>query len=242
MSVIPVVDLAGPVCCPPLQVEALATQTAGQLAPMFKALSDPIRLRLLSLIASTSEVCVCDLTDAFEVTGATISHHLRVLRETGLVDADRRGTWVYYRVKQEALDLLGGLLTGSAQPQDPSRSADLVLTPKTQTPATKTHQTQLISANPDVVRLLGDPLRAQIVRILADGPATTSHLVADTGAKQPNVSGHLKQLRQAGVVTTEPRGRFTYYRLVPETLQGAALHLADLAADARTHSDTFRDC
>ncbi|WP_308161660.1 ArsR/SmtB family transcription factor [Winogradskya consettensis] len=104
------------------------------------------------------------------------------------------------------------------------------------------HQGALISANPDVVRLLGDPLRAQIVRILAAGPATTSHLVADTGAKQPNVSGHLKQLREAGVVVPEPRGRFTYYRLVPESLQGAALHLADLAADARTHSGAFRDC
>jgi ArsR family transcriptional regulator len=92
------------------------------------------------------------------------------------------------------------------------------------------------------MRLVADPLRAQIVEILAGGPATTSHLVADTGAKQPNVSGHLKQLREAGVVVPEPRGRFTYYRLVPETLQGAALHLADLAADATAHSDTFRDC
>ncbi len=240
MSVLPVVDLEGPACCPPLQVEALATRTAGQLAPMFKALSDPIRLRLLSLIASTSEVCVCDLTDAFEVTGATISHHLRVLREAGIVAVERRGTWAYYSVKREALDLLGGLLTGSAETRDqsggPARQAA-----QARTPDADPHQSPLISANPDVVRLLGDPLRAQIVRLLADGPATTSHLVADTGAKQPNVSGHLKQLREAGVVTTEPRGRFTYYRLVPETLQGAALHLADLAADARAHSGTFRD-
>ncbi|MEU4569616.1 metalloregulator ArsR/SmtB family transcription factor [Micromonospora sp. NPDC023956] len=103
-----------------------------------------------------------------------------------------------------------------------------------------TNQVPLISASPDVVRLLADPLRARIVRILADGPATTSHLVADTGAKQPNVSGHLRQLREAGVVVAEPRGRFTYYRLVPEAVQGAALHLADLAAQARTTADTFR--
>jgi ArsR family transcriptional regulator len=231
---LPVVDLAGPVCCPPLQVEALAPQAAGQLAPMFKALSDPIRLRLLSLIASTAEVCVCDLTDAFEVTGATISHHLRVLREAGLVDVERRGTWAYYRVKREALDLLGGLLTGSTAM--PGRPED----PAPQDPGM--HQSTLISANPDVVRLLSDPLRAQIVRLLSRGPATTSHLVADTGAKQPNVSGHLRQLREAGVVVPEPRGRFTYYRLVPESLQSAALHLADLAADAAAHSDTFRDC
>jgi ArsR family transcriptional regulator len=241
MSVLPVVDRAGPVCCPPLQVQALATQTAGQLAPMFKALSDPIRLRLLSMIASTAEVCVCDLTDAFEVTGATISHHLRVLREAGMVEVERRGTWAYYRARREALDLLGELLTGSAAPQGRPAGADL-RTAERQTPAVETHQSELISANPDVVRLLGDPLRAQIVRLLADGPATTSRLVADTGAKQPNVSGHLKQLREAGVVVPEPRGRFTYYRLVPETLQGAALHLADLAADAAAHSDTFRGC
>ncbi|WP_341721299.1 metalloregulator ArsR/SmtB family transcription factor [Micromonospora sp. FIMYZ51] len=104
------------------------------------------------------------------------------------------------------------------------------------------HQGALISANPDVVRLLADPLRAQIVQILAAGPATTSHLVADTGAKQPNVSGHLKLLREAGVVTAEPRGRFTYYRLIPDALQGAALHLADLAARALAHSENFRTC
>ncbi|AGL19238.1 helix-turn-helix transcriptional regulator [Actinoplanes sp. N902-109] len=241
MSVLPVVDRTGPACCPPLQAEALATRTAGHLAPMFKALSDPIRLRLLSLIASTAEVCVCDLTDAFEVTGATISHHLRVLREAGMVAVERRGTWAYYRVNREALDRLGRLLTGSAQPQSRPAAAGAEA-PDVQTPVTGTHQRGLISASPDVVRLLGDPLRAQIVRILAGGPATTSHLVADTGAKQPNISGHLKQLRDAGVVEPEPRGRFTYYRLVPESLRGAALQLADLAADARAHSATFRDC
>ena len=64
---------------------------------MFKALGDPVRLRLMSMIASQPEVCVCDLTGAFEVSGPTISHHLRVLR-CGLVDNERRATWVYYRV------------------------------------------------------------------------------------------------------------------------------------------------
>jgi ArsR family transcriptional regulator len=233
-------------CCPPLAVQALAPDTAGRLAPMFKALSDPIRLRLLSLIASTTEVCVCDLTDAFEVTGATISHHLRVLREADLVDSERRGTWVYYRMRKETLDLLGGVLLAAEQEPAADRPA------RAEAPAVPTrretdlhpelHQPELISPNCDVVRLLADPLRAEIVRLLADGPACTSHLVADTGAKQPNVSGHLKLLREAGVVVTEPRGRFTYYRLVPETLQGAALHLADLAAHARANSDNPRDC
>jgi ArsR family transcriptional regulator len=225
-----------------MSAQALPTQTAGQLAPLFKALSDPIRLRLLSLIASTAEICVCDLTDAFEVTGATISHHLRVLREAGMVEAERRGTWVYYRVQKDALDLLGALLTGT--PAEPSTIADPAAPrrPERFDVALDVNQDSLISANPDVVRLVADPLRAQIVEILADGPATTSHLVADTGAKQPNVSGHLKLLREAGVVETEPRGRFTFYRLVPEALRGAALHLADLAASARANSGNFRAC
>src|SRR4029453_10532923 len=117
MSVLPVLDVTPAVaCCPPLSVRALPSDAAVQLAPVFKALSDPVRLRLLSLIASTTEVCVCDLTEAFEVTGATISHHLRVLRETGLVDCERRGTWVYYWIKAEALDQLGNLLVGAPQP------------------------------------------------------------------------------------------------------------------------------
>lgn len=241
---VPVLDAtAAGACCPPLSAQALAPGTAGHLAPMFKALGDPIRLRLLSLIAASAEVCVCDLTDAFDVTGATISHHLRVLRETGLVDCERRGTWVYYRLRREALDNLGGLLQAVPQgDRDPSRVAgDAARTAREPGPATATHQVELISDRPDVVRLLADPLRAQIVHLLAAGPACTSHLVADTGAKQPNVSGHLKLLREAGVVEAEPRGRFTFYRLVPEALQGAAVHLADLAERARATHDTFRD-
>ena len=85
---------------------------ADALARRFKALGDPVRLRLLSLIASRDggEVCVCELTEAFTLTGPTISHHLRVLREAGLVDAERRGTWVYYRVTPEMLASLSRLL------------------------------------------------------------------------------------------------------------------------------------
>jgi ArsR family transcriptional regulator len=223
-------------CCPPLSEQALAPEVAGRLAPLFKALSDPIRLRLLSLIASTAEVCVCDLTDAFEVTGATISHHLRVLRETGMVDCERRGTWVYYWARADALGLLGGLLATDGAIRTRSAAPAAAGTVDSRI----AHRAELISDEDDVLRLLADPLRARIVRILADGPATTSQLVTDTGAKQPNVSGHLKQLREAGVVVTEPRGRFTYYRLVPEALQGAALHLADLAAHARATGDNVR--
>lgn len=83
---------------------------------MFKAMGDPVRLRLLSLIASHEggEACVCDLTDVFELTGPTISHHLKVLREAGLITGERRGTWVYYRVLPEALGRLSDLLTPAA--------------------------------------------------------------------------------------------------------------------------------
>jgi ArsR family transcriptional regulator len=243
MSVLPVLDVApAEACCPPLAVQALAPETANHLAPMFKALSDPIRLRLLSLIAATTEICVCDLTDAFDVTGATISHHLRVLRETGLVDCERRGTWVYYWLRKEALANLGGLLLTVPHDAGEPRAVESAPRAAALVADRKKDQGAVISGNPDVVRLLADPLRARIVEILAEGPACTSHLVTDTGAKQPNVSGHLKQLREAGVVVTEPRGRFTFYRLVPEVLQGAALHLADLAASARAHRDDFRDC
>lgn len=97
-------------CCPPLAVRALDTDQAAAVAPMFKALGDPVRLRLMSMIASSDEACVCDLTDAFELSGPTISHHLKVLREAGLVDGERRGTWVYYRARPAALHQLGALL------------------------------------------------------------------------------------------------------------------------------------
>jgi len=239
MSVLSVLDLTpAQACCPPLSVQALGSAAAGQLAPLFKALSDPIRLRLLSLIASTSEVCVCDLTDAFDVTGATISHHLRVLREAGLVDCERRGTWVYYRIKAEALDQLCNLLVDGRQQRDQSGTVKPLVTA---TPATVNppHRV-LISEGADVIRLLSDPLRARIVELLAEGPASTSDLVADTGAKQPNVSGHLKLLREAGLVTAESQGRFTYYRLVPDALEATAGQFADLAARARVNADRLR--
>jgi ArsR family transcriptional regulator len=109
------VTIAEPPCCDPLAVRALTTDQAWTIAPMFKALGDPIRLRLMSMIASQPEACVCDLTGAFEVSGPTISHHLRVLREAGLVDCQRRGTWVYYWVRPEAVRQLGDLLAFPAR-------------------------------------------------------------------------------------------------------------------------------
>jgi ArsR family transcriptional regulator len=99
-------------CCEPMTTEALTTEQAGDLAAGFKALGDPVRLRLLSLIAARkgAEVCVCDLTDAFTVTGPTISHHLKVLREAGLIDCERRGTWVYYWIVPARMAALSQLL------------------------------------------------------------------------------------------------------------------------------------
>ncbi|GAA3453626.1 ArsR/SmtB family transcription factor [Dactylosporangium matsuzakiense] len=104
---------AGEPCCPPMAEQRLPAQTAAVLAPAFKALGDPVRLQLMSMIASAEggEICVCDLTPAFDLSGPTISHHLRVLREAGLVDSDRRATWVYYRARAGVLRQLAGLLT-----------------------------------------------------------------------------------------------------------------------------------
>jgi ArsR family transcriptional regulator, arsenate/arsenite/antimonite-responsive transcriptional repressor len=99
-------------CCSPMVREPLTAEQATALAGAFKALADPVRLRLLSLIASHAggEACVCDLTGEFDVSQPTISHHLKVLRETGLLTSERRATWVYYRVQPGALAALAQLL------------------------------------------------------------------------------------------------------------------------------------
>lgn len=102
---------AGGGCCAPLAAAALTPEHAVDRAKAFKALGDPVRLRLLSLITSAgAESCVCDLVAAFDLTGPTISHHLKVLREAGLVSSERRGTWVYYRPRPENLGQLSALL------------------------------------------------------------------------------------------------------------------------------------
>lgn len=99
-----------PATCCGLATQRIDEASAARLAPMFKALGDPIRLRLAAMIASAPEVCVCDLTPAFDVSGPTISHHLKVLRDAGLVSSERRGTWVYYRIEPTVLAELSALL------------------------------------------------------------------------------------------------------------------------------------
>src|SRR5262249_8638187 len=100
----------------PLTCEPLSAGEATEWARVFKALADPVRLRVLSLIASHAggEACVCEVTGAFDLTGPTISHHLKVLREAGLITGERRGTWVYYRAHVDVLRRVAGLLTAGA--------------------------------------------------------------------------------------------------------------------------------
>ncbi|MFF3755261.1 ArsR/SmtB family transcription factor [Streptomyces sp. NPDC002018] len=96
----------------PLGTAPLDEDQSAELAKIFKALGDPVRLRLLSMIASRAggEVCVCDLTPAFDLSQPTISHHLKLLRQAGLIDCERRGTWVYYWVLPGTLDRLSAFL------------------------------------------------------------------------------------------------------------------------------------
>ncbi|MFJ5546831.1 ArsR/SmtB family transcription factor [Streptomyces sp. NPDC093225] len=95
----------------------------------------------------------------------------------------------------------------------------------------------MTSVDTELIRVLADPLRFQIVTLLAKETLCTTHLVEETGAKQTNLSNHLKVLREAGIVETEPCGRFIYYRLRPEVIEGIAGQFADLAQTARATAE-----
>ncbi len=99
-------------CCPPLACAPLSPAGADELAGLFKAAADPVRLRLLSLIACHpgGESCVCDLTPEFDMTAPSVSYHLKILREAGLITSERRGTWVYYRVRPEVMARMSAVL------------------------------------------------------------------------------------------------------------------------------------
>ena len=101
-------------CCSPLTSAPLTSEQAERIAPLLKAIADPVRLRLLSLVAAHEgqQACVCELQDAFNLSQPTISHHLKVLHEAGLLDRTKRATWVYYSVRSEALDDLAALIAG----------------------------------------------------------------------------------------------------------------------------------
>ncbi len=106
----------GEPCCEPVVYPEVAREKAERIATIAKALADPVRLRLVSLIAASSagEACVCDLNDAFDLTQATISHHLKVLHSAGLLDRDKRGVWVYYSVRPAALSAVANLFDTAA--------------------------------------------------------------------------------------------------------------------------------
>ena len=111
VSVRPLATVAS--TCPPLLQSALAPAQAEELASVLKALAEPARLRLLSLIQAQpgQEACVCHLTAPLRLTQPTVSHHLRVLLEAGLVEREQRGSWAYYRVVPATLDALRDVLS-----------------------------------------------------------------------------------------------------------------------------------
>ena len=103
-------------CCAPVLDEPLAVPDAERLAEWYGVLADPTRLRLLSLISAAGEACAaCDLVEPLNVSQPTVSHHLRVLREAGLVESDKRGRWVYYRPVPERLNILSRALASPPQ-------------------------------------------------------------------------------------------------------------------------------
>ncbi|MGW2094293.1 ArsR/SmtB family transcription factor [Promicromonospora sukumoe] len=109
-------DVAGGACCAPLVREAADPETAVELARVFKALGDPTRVRLLSVIAAHDggEACVCDLTEPVGLSQPTVSHHLKLMVDAGLLTREQRGKWAYYSVVPGALNRLGALLTETA--------------------------------------------------------------------------------------------------------------------------------
>jgi ArsR family transcriptional regulator len=120
LDLTPVARAVAEACDVPLVREPIGEAAAAGLAQVFRALADPVRLRLVSLIGAHQggEVCVCELTDAFDLTQPTISHHLKVLREAGIIGSERRGTWVYYRLQPAALERMAALLS-APQPSPP---------------------------------------------------------------------------------------------------------------------------
>ena len=113
MKLLPMLDQAtDEACCTPSGVPALGAEEAKQKALVFKALADPNRLRLLSIVKADAagETCVCDLTEPLDLGQPTVSHHLKILVEAGLLHREKRGTWAYYSLVPRALDEVAGIL------------------------------------------------------------------------------------------------------------------------------------
>jgi DNA-binding transcriptional ArsR family regulator len=108
---LPFIDATAPICCMPVAAAPMSEGDALEVAVRLKAIADPVRVRLLSLLLAADEVCTCDLAPAVGVTEATVSHHLTVLKKAGLIgEGERRGMNVFYRVRREALTALCGVL------------------------------------------------------------------------------------------------------------------------------------
>lgn len=107
---LPLVDASAPLCCPPVAARPMDEDAAVEVAVRLKALADPVRLRMMSLLLAADEVCNCDMAPAVGLTDATISHHLRTLRQAGLIDGERRGMYVFYRARREALTAVARVL------------------------------------------------------------------------------------------------------------------------------------
>jgi ArsR family transcriptional regulator len=113
---LPIITTEFPVCCAPLTGEVITAEDAEQLARMFKALADPTRVRLLSLIAAHDggEACICDLIEPVGLAQPTVSHHMKQLADAGLVTREQRGKWAYYRIVNDALTALATAITPTA--------------------------------------------------------------------------------------------------------------------------------
>jgi ArsR family transcriptional regulator len=110
LDMLPLTDVTA--CCAPLTREAMSAENADKLARSLRAIADPARLRLISMVAAHDgqEACVCDLTEPLGLGQSTVSHHLKVLVDAGILSRDKRGSWAYYRLVTGALDSLAGLI------------------------------------------------------------------------------------------------------------------------------------
>jgi ArsR family transcriptional regulator len=112
MTSMKLVQTIDPACCPPVLEEPIDVESSERLASALRVLADPARLRLISLIAARGELgsCVCDLTEVLGLSQPTVSHHLRVLLDAGLLEREQRGRWAYFRLRPEPLELLSRAL------------------------------------------------------------------------------------------------------------------------------------